>query len=93
HPSFLPAHLRLLTPFPPSKLQQFQQQQQQQKYLQQQQQPPPPPLWGASSQAAAAAAGAAAWQQQQLNFGTAAMAAHASPAPSPWGPFPFVPPP
>ncbi|CAI7816944.1 unnamed protein product, partial [Closterium sp. NIES-53] len=39
-PSFLPAHLRLLTPSPPSQLQQFQQyQQQQHQYFPQQQQP------------------------------------------------------
>ncbi|CAI7781693.1 unnamed protein product [Closterium sp. NIES-53] len=38
-PSFLPAHLRLLTPSPPSQLQQFQQHQQQQQYFPQQQQP------------------------------------------------------
>ncbi|GJP38935.1 hypothetical protein CLOM_g23343 [Closterium sp. NIES-68] len=84
-PSFLPSHLQLSSssssvadPITPQELQQFRRFQQLQ-LLQQQQQ------WGSGGQAAVAAARAAAaasaWQQQQLGFGTAAMAATATPGP------------
>ncbi|CAI7866909.1 unnamed protein product, partial [Closterium sp. NIES-53] len=99
-PSFLPAHLRLLTPSPPSQLQQFQQhqqQQQQQYFLQQlqpqflQQQQPllfqlqQPPQQQFFQQQQPPQYLPPQWQQRPMTFGAAAMAAHASLAPPPLG--------
>ncbi|CAI7859755.1 unnamed protein product [Closterium sp. NIES-53] len=103
-PSFLPAHLRLLTPSPPSQPQQFQQhqqqyfsQQQQPQFLQQQQPPlfqpqQPPQQQFFQQQQQPPQYLPPQWQQQPMPFGAAAMVAHASLAPPTWGSIPSGPP-